>query len=312
VRQILSPASRLIAVFILTMIASGGILTYLSINSISNFKELTEKKIKEEQASIAGRLSSNIQQALENAAGNFTNIMASEDVTDIFQKLYFDTLSLIEDPFIVNRSNAFIWPWFLENRGIGPEVKSSAAYQQALHRAERMEFMEGDYTGAVQNYRQSQAYAAGKIDSARSVNGLARVYLKMGDHAKAFSCYSEITSDSYSVIDPNGFPFVYYAIINILERGDTFNKDLAGSEIEIFLSRVVNGTIPLNNSTEDILAGISSWYNENHDFKDEKAAMIENKIRIIYNRLKIVNDCGSFIMDFLHEKPDQENTPRLP
>ena len=39
---------RLTFIFIITLIISGSILTYFSINNISNFKELTQKKITEE------------------------------------------------------------------------------------------------------------------------------------------------------------------------------------------------------------------------------------------------------------------------
>ena len=43
---------RLTLIFIITLIISGSILTYFSINNISNFKELTIKRISEEQELI--------------------------------------------------------------------------------------------------------------------------------------------------------------------------------------------------------------------------------------------------------------------
>ena len=54
------PASRLTIVFILAVVISGSILTWFSINSISNLKELTEKRIFEEQRELAERFSTEI------------------------------------------------------------------------------------------------------------------------------------------------------------------------------------------------------------------------------------------------------------
>jgi len=48
--------SKLFVIFILTVIVSGSILTYLSITNISNYRELLEKKVSEEQAKVINNL----------------------------------------------------------------------------------------------------------------------------------------------------------------------------------------------------------------------------------------------------------------
>jgi hypothetical protein len=55
--QKLKPASRLSVVFILVVVLSGSILTWFSINNISNQKVLTEKRIQEEQRELSARFS---------------------------------------------------------------------------------------------------------------------------------------------------------------------------------------------------------------------------------------------------------------
>ena len=50
----------------LTVVVAGSILTYLSINNISNFEELTEKRITEEEKTIIEDYSKRFQVSLEN------------------------------------------------------------------------------------------------------------------------------------------------------------------------------------------------------------------------------------------------------
>ena len=59
------PVSRLTIVFILAVLFSGSILTWFSINNISNLKELTEKRIIEEQRELSSRFSSAVQRNIE-------------------------------------------------------------------------------------------------------------------------------------------------------------------------------------------------------------------------------------------------------
>ena len=49
----LAKSSRLIIIYVLTVLVSGSILTWLSLNNVSNFRELTEKRILEEEEQIA-------------------------------------------------------------------------------------------------------------------------------------------------------------------------------------------------------------------------------------------------------------------
>ena len=299
--KLLKPASRLIIVFVLTMIISGGILTYLSINSISNFRELTEKKITEEQVSIAAALSENFRQVLQKAAENFTDAAIHNP----------DTTTVIQYPFIISRTNGFIRPWFVESRNPGSERISSEAYSQSIRRAEMKEFRNRDYQAAAYHYQSSHAYARTREDSARSINGLARIYSKMGDDARTVSYYSVITSEFYSVLDNNGFPYVYYAILNILGQRDPALTDMVLPEIEAFLSRSVKGSIPLNNSTAEILDSIRSRLDTYPDLSVHRFTVLNNQIRIISNRLRFLDEFGQVIKVTLREGPGTESSSKL-
>ena len=61
-----SKGSKLIIIFILTVIVSGSILTYLSITHISNYTELLEKKISEEELAITNDFAADFQDNLDS------------------------------------------------------------------------------------------------------------------------------------------------------------------------------------------------------------------------------------------------------
>ena len=62
----ITKSSKLIIVYLITVIVAGSILTYLGINNISNFKELTEKRITEEEKYVIENYRLQFQDALEN------------------------------------------------------------------------------------------------------------------------------------------------------------------------------------------------------------------------------------------------------
>ena len=65
--------TRLSIVFILAVVISGSILTYFGINNISNLKELTEKRILEEERELTARFILALQ--LEIEAGNVSLLL---------------------------------------------------------------------------------------------------------------------------------------------------------------------------------------------------------------------------------------------
>ena len=66
--------SRLTIIFILAVTIPGSILTYLSIQNISNLKELTEKKVLEEEKILADLIYQNFQNKLVKATQEFSDL----------------------------------------------------------------------------------------------------------------------------------------------------------------------------------------------------------------------------------------------
>jgi len=78
VAKLKKPVSRLILLFILMVVVSGGILTFLSINNISNLRILTEKRIQETQLRIVGQISAQFQENINQITEEFSREVSSD------------------------------------------------------------------------------------------------------------------------------------------------------------------------------------------------------------------------------------------
>ena len=306
VKRIIKPGTRLILVFILTVVVSGGILTYLSINSISNFKELTEKEVTEEQRLIVDQVSINFQKKLEELAGRFTSFVLKEGEIDWTALKICDTLDFIKNPFVISKEKKFFWPWFMEDLKVNTEEMHSTAFLQDFKKAEKREFQVRNYNQAANYYRASLNHASCKFDSAKSLNALARVNLKMKNNEKAYSYYSEITDKHFSVLDNNGYPYAYYAVLNLLKLSDSTNFIMVIKEIESFLLKLTSWTIPLNNSTAEILTQISNWEFNSRMTDDKQISELEEYIQKINSRIRFINNYGNIIKESLMSGKDSE------
>ena len=105
--------SRLIVIFFLTVIILGSVLIYLSINNISNYQELTEKKISEEEQAIAEQFSADFQSELEGLIITFEDLIQKDSLVNIhlFKKL--NTIPGIKQPIVMNENGVFLWPNFM-------------------------------------------------------------------------------------------------------------------------------------------------------------------------------------------------------
>jgi hypothetical protein len=153
------PATRLTIIFILAAILSGSILTYFSINNISNQKELTEKRILEEQRELSARFSIALQSEFEKVTAGFKNgITLPGLLQDSLMKRAAD-YDFINQPFILKNNGEFLYPNFI---GI-PETflgsTLSNRFKSAFKAGEEAEFAEKDPGKAKEYYLSRLGYS---------------------------------------------------------------------------------------------------------------------------------------------------------
>jgi len=283
-----NPVLRLTLIFISAVIASGSILSYLSINNISNLKELTEKRVLEEQKNLALLISNDIHNEITGVAARFTETVSENKKDQISAIKCFDTVNLVRNSFIVNIEGEYLWPWFIDEFEQKAEKVPSKSYRKNFTRAEKEEFIEQDFSKARRFYIASLRVSTCNLDSVKSLNALARLSVKMEDAPKALTYYSTITSKYYSVSDKYGFPYVYYAIPQLIKIFDHTNKENVFQEIEFCLNRMVAGDIPMNHSTVNILSQVTNWLDE-QEVNSEKLGEVSNLIQHIKSRFAFID-----------------------
>lgn len=280
--------SKLIVIFIITAIFSGSILTYLSVAHISNYKELLEKKISEEERDLTIRFTSDFQDKMESLISIFSNFFQSDHSQDVQALKSFERLNELVNYVAIDSLGSFLWPYVVNNDLSSEQTKPSNPYSNELRTAQNNEFISKDFKNAEIYYLKSLKVAETKSDSANCYNSLARLYVKMGHHQKAIEIDQTIITDFSSTLNAFGFPYVYFSIIKLLRIKNPANFEQFEKLLLLFLNGLIDGEIPLNESSEELLDSISEWKKEfqlsqNNDLLEQSISRVKKLILLVDN-----------------------------
>jgi signal transduction histidine kinase len=286
------PAARLTIIFILAIILSGSVLAYFSINNISNLKELTEKKILEEQSVLSDRVSNAINVMLENVtAGLSTNNVS---LAGLRERLVVraSEYEFVRQSFILRSNGQFLHPNFSTAMPLVTNIKLSALSVSSFTAGETAEFTEQDLRKARRHYMEGLRYAAGSSDSARALNALGRAAVKMTDYENAIAHYSLIIRDYPGVTDASEMPYSLYALQQLLRITDqnTFSK--THPLVRLCLEKMADGTIPLYYSTEELMGLIPDYLKKSGTDKHDEPAVIENLSESLREQTRFISVYG--------------------
>jgi signal transduction histidine kinase len=265
-------------VFIIAIVLSGGILTYFSINNISNLKELTEKRILEEQQLVSTSFSLALQTQLERVTADFNKEMDDE---------------FIIQPFILDNKGKFIFPQFVGIPESEEEPFLSESFKAAYTKGEGAEFAEKDPAEASKYYKSCLQYATGEIDSVIALNALGRISVKSDQIAEATAYYSLILLEYYMLADRNGFPYAYYAFYHLINNSTSDNIEQHAPLIEFFFEKMSEGNIPFNFQSEELLNLASAWLEEHPLDSPERSAYLTQLILGLNQQVHFVNENGT-------------------
>ncbi len=314
--------SKLIVIFIITAIFSGSILTYLSVAHISNYKELLEKKISEEERELTIRFASDFQDKMESLISIFSNFFQSDHSQDVKALKSFDGLNELVSYVAIDSSGSFLWPYVISNNLSSEQIKPSNTYTKELRTAQNSEFVTKDYKSSELSYLKTLKVAETKSDSANSYNSMARLYVKMGHHQKALEIDQTIITEFSSTLNAYGFPYVYFSIIKLLRIKNPTNFEQLEKLLLVFLNGLNDGTIPLNESSAELLDSISEWKKEfqpspNNDLfaqlisRVKKLLLYVDNYKIPLEEIKNEEFNKSNPVNFSNIKPISGNTDEL-
>ncbi|RLD53273.1 MAG: hypothetical protein DRI97_13690, partial [Bacteroidetes bacterium] len=301
------PVLRLTLFFIAVVIASGSILAYLSINNISNLKELTEKRVEEEQENLALAVSEQIKLTINDLLEKFPDYPGGKHPASVNWLKTEDTNGLVKQQFLIDREGDFLWPWFVNAYENLPGDVPSKSYQSNFEQAERAEFNEQNFSKAGQYYLASLRESSNNTDSVQALNALARLSVKSEEWTQALSYYSSIISAYGALLNSYGFPYVYYAIPQLIRISNSSNRDQIMQEIDSCLTGMASGKIPLNHSTRDMLQLVSDWI-AIEPAPIEKITLINKSIQAIESSLEFIERNEEQILEYL-KKDDRDDFP---
>jgi len=294
------PVLRLTLFFIAVVIASGSILAYLSINNISNLKELTEKRVEEEQENLALAVSEQIELTINDLVEKFPDYPGGLHPASVSWLKTEDTNGLVKQQFVVDTQGEFLWPWFVNGHENRPEKAPTKRYESYFKQAEQAEFNELNFSQAGQYYLASLKESSNSTDSVQALNALARLSVKSEEWTQALSYYSSIISAYEALLNSYGFPYVYYVIPQLIRISDSSNRDQIMQEIDSCLTGMASGKIPLNHSTRDMLMLVSDWI-AIEPTPVEKITLMENSVLAIESSLSFIERNEETILEYLNK-----------
>jgi signal transduction histidine kinase len=305
----LRPASRLTIIFILAVILSGSVLTYFSINNISNLKELTEKKILEEQRELSSRFLSAIENKIEKVTLGFENeIVQPGLIKDSLIKRTADYEFIIQ-PFILKNNGQFLYPNFIGIIENPPEIEFSGSFISAFRTGEEAEFAEKNPGKAKGHYLSCLGYSKGSNDSVKALNALGRASIKFNDTKNAITYYNLVISEYSPLTDENGLPFVYYALPQLLKITDLDNREEIFPKIEFCLRKMETGSISLNFNSEELLILVADWLKEIPFSNKERSSNINTLIESIKKQVQFTIKYGNELSELMMKGiPDNHYT----
>jgi signal transduction histidine kinase len=283
------PITRLSIIFILAIVLSGGILIYFSINNILNLKELTEKRILEEQRDLISRFSVALQNKIEEVIVRINDETGQPGlIIDSLAKTAAEHDFIIQ-PFILKEDGRLIYP----NFNVVPEKQSgpilSEQFNNAFRQGEKAEFAEKNPGKAKNYYLTCLHLSSGMSDSVKALNALGRISVKLNDAETSIHQYSLIISDYFSQSDENGIPYAYYALPQLLKISNKHNFKKKLPVVISCLDEMENGSIPLNYNTKDLLITVEKWLKENNNNNQEELPYMNKLIRGINQQIQFVN-----------------------
>lgn len=302
----LKPASRLTIVFILAVVISGSILTWFSINSISNLKELTEKRILEEQRELTVRFSSAIQNQIEKVTAGFIDEISPVNLIKDSLINTSNAHGFITVPFILKNNGTFIFPNFnsIPENKINP--KFSNRFNATFAKGERAEFATKNLKTAKKQYLLCLSYSSGINDSVKAINALGRVSVKLNEYQTAIDHYKLIILNHFPVLSEVWIPYVYFAIPQLLKITNPGNCEEIAPLIEFCLEKITIGAVPLNFNTEELLNLVIEWQEENTFNNPENLSNINKLEMNINQQLQFINKFKNELSEFI-KKGDLDN-----
>ncbi|MFC2089020.1 ATP-binding protein, partial [Calditrichota bacterium] len=303
------PISKLTILFLFFIFIPGLILSYFSIQNIGNQKELTEKRLHEQQNQLAALLAGNFQQQLEQYTTEFFYLADSLQNKRNNQITVPDSLKFVDIAFVVNKDGKFIRPYLLPESPAIQTHPKSASYLKIFSKAEQQEFSKSDLRAAAGTYKKTIKAAGSSHEKATAINGLARVLFKRKLYDQARVQYKILAEQFGDEIDQTGTPFAYYSLHQLNRMNLISPNEQTEKNIKSILVNLNEDKIPLTNHIELHLKELKDTILNPDQINQKLKSDVTRLINAIDNKILFANREANLITQYLSGALIQPSLP---
>jgi signal transduction histidine kinase len=255
----ISPKTKVLFIAFMLILAPGAIISYISLQSIKQKAENLRIKHRGTVNLVRDKLENDINQLISDLQGNLTGLTGeSNDSENI--KVWLRNLEsenpVFKNLFLVNTNHGLIsasaslgWDQPSAARlKLGPGVTAS------FKKAENAEFIEKDYTVAINMYREVLDFVKAPEEQALMISRIGRCFIKLGNYSRAVREYEKILEHTFNGITIGNVPVPVIAYTQIVECHKSLNAQ------EEFNNNLLKLFEYLLNNPWDLENGTYSYY----------------------------------------------------
>ena len=223
---------------------------------------------------------------------------------------------LIEHVFLVYKDEEPLFPLFLPvspNRAPTALSPQNNTQRERLERAQRLEFSQKNFSGAVVLYEQIFSLSESRDIQARMLNNIARCYTKLENYDKAIQNYSRVCEEYSQCTTSSLLPLDLIAKIQIVRcyRSQEAHTQFMTSAIELYKNLLQRqwylDADQFNTYSSMLEKDISECISDNlEDFEGEGYSQKFEGLKELHHKMKeqwqIVNNIKSFILPELQRR----------
>jgi signal transduction histidine kinase len=295
-----------IFLFLTAVLLPSFILIFLTIRMISQERELSQKRLMEEQQRTAQDIGQRLLVRLETI-----KLQEAQAVAKSPQSLTEANYANTEVVLIgLIKEGQLALPWEINQKT--EEMRkflNSTRFTQMISRAEREEFIRKNFGQAAEQYRQAVRTAEALVQKEFARLMLARVLVKANRKSEAKEHYLRILAQPPQIQDENGIPLFLYAAQGLLAGGTSYPEILDRLRSDLSANRWFSPTeaYMVNDVIEKAIQAIEET--SIIDKAEDNRRIVQERIRNIEQALSFRQDFPSLLMNLSQESQNETKAP---
>jgi signal transduction histidine kinase/tetratricopeptide (TPR) repeat protein len=267
-----------ILLFLIAVFLPSVVLVFLTIRMIGQERELSQKRMEDDQIRMARDIGQHLLVTLENIKLQERSAISDEDLLPA--KISYVNPEVVLVGLVEGRQLLLPWEWNQELEST-EKLLNDPEFIRKIRSAEREEFAQKNFTRASRLYNQAVNGADQSVQKEYARLLLARTFWKSGNNSEALIHYQKLLSLPYNLTDEYGIPLSLYAAGRLLE---------------------------LSNSHEEIIKSIQKEMNQKHWLSPGASYLLSDLIEELEQKAQnqsiqqIVQECKLLLQKYIQKQ----------